>query len=423
MRLLHTSDWHLGQDFYKFDRTYEHQQFLSWLLQTLVEKNVDVLLIAGDVFDVSNPSAQAQRMFFEFLVEARRRSPDLQTIVIAGNHDSGARLEAPAHLLKSFAVTVVGRVTSSRDGLSANDKTNDQFLIPLYSKQQKSSDPAAICLALPFLRAADVQWTDDLLSYPDAIVRAYEQGIAMAREQYGDKIPLIGMGHFHARGGQSSMDSERRLVIGGEEAVLLGSLAEQFAYFALGHLHLPQSVGGHGHVRYSGSPLPMSFSELHYPHQAVLVDLADGRVSVHEPLRVPRAVNILRCPKEVKPFEDALRELSALELPECAVDQQPYLEVPIRLSGPTPDYRVRIEEALKGKPVRLVKITPSRAAASSERTQGPLADLAGLAALRQLDPVLIFSDVHQRKYSTQPDDEIAQAFSQIMRELAEGGEA
>ncbi len=410
MRLLHTSDWHLGQNFHKFDRSTEHRQFLETLTHTLVESQTDVLLIAGDVFDVANPPASAQRLFFEFLVESKRRLPHLKTVVIAGNHDSGARLEAPAELLRTLDVNVVGRVTSTPRGL----QSNEDFLIPIYAETQLQ----CVFVAIPFLRSADVQWPEDSCSYTDAVVRTYRQAIEAARLRFGSNVPLVGLGHMHARGGTSSQDSERPLIIGGEEAVPLTQLGEDFCYFALGHLHLPQSVGGLAHVRYSGSPLPMSFSEIRYPHQMVLVELMpDGHVT-HEILPVRRPVELLRCPKQPADLPEVLDALAELKLPEVGEPEQPYLEVQVRISGPTPDLRRQIENALARKPVRLAKISVSRAGQVDSTKERVRPAIEGLDTLRQLDPLFVFKEIHQREYQHLPDEELLRAFEDALRDVA-----
>ena len=149
MRLLHTSDWHLGQTLHNYERTYEHQCFLDWLLATIVAQEIDALLIAGDVFDTANPSAAAQKQLYRFLQQARARAPQLDIVVIAGNHDSPGRLEAPGPLLEAHGTSVVGHVLRLPDG--AIDL--ERHLIALHDK---SGQVQAWCLAIPFLRPGDV---------------------------------------------------------------------------------------------------------------------------------------------------------------------------------------------------------------------------------------------------------------------------
>ena len=151
MRLLHTSDWHLGQDFYRHDRHFEHKSFLDWLIQVLESEAIDVLLVSGDIFDTSNPSAAAQRMFYDFIRRAHQHCKGLQTIVVAGNHDSPGRIEAPAQLLNEFNVTVVGRVSYEKQKCVSQLP----FIVPL--RRRNEEQMSAVCIALPFLRSADLQ--------------------------------------------------------------------------------------------------------------------------------------------------------------------------------------------------------------------------------------------------------------------------
>ena len=149
MRLLHTSDWHLGQALHSYDRAYEHQCFLDWLIETLVAERVDALLVAGDVFDTANPSSKAQKQLYRFLQQARRRAPALDIVVIAGNHDSPGRLEAPGPLLEDHGTTVIGHVLRGADGAIDIGR----MVVPLHDS---SGAVAAWCLAIPFLRPGDL---------------------------------------------------------------------------------------------------------------------------------------------------------------------------------------------------------------------------------------------------------------------------
>jgi exonuclease SbcD len=268
MRLLHTSDWHLGQSFHQFDRRAEHQAFLDWLLGVLEAEAVDALLIAGDVFDNSNPSAQAQAQLYRFLAEARRRVPQLAIVMTAGNHDSPGRLEAPAPLLSVFDASVIGHVGRQGD----LDAALGRLLVPL---KDAAGREAAWCIAMPFLRPDDlprVEGTDD--PYAAGVAALYRRAFELAAERRQPGQAIVAIGHCHLAGGEVSEDSERRIVIGGAEALPAGIFDPRIAYVALGHLHRAQKIGGDPTRRYCGSPLPMSFSEVGYRHQVVLVDLA-----------------------------------------------------------------------------------------------------------------------------------------------------
>jgi len=414
MRLLHTSDWHLGQTLHNFDRIYEHQCFLDWLVDTLDEERIDVLLIAGDIFDNANPSSIAHRQLYRFLQRARSRVPQLQVVVIAGNHDSPGRLEAPTPLLEAYGTIVVGNVLRGTDG----EADLERLLVPLHDHD---GNVAAWCLAVPFLRPGDVprlraaegdEVTEaaSLDPYLLGTTLLYRQAYALARARATDGQAIIAMGHCHMVDGQSSNDSERRIVIGGAEALPSSMFDPSIAYAALGHLHLAQKVGGRENVRYSGSPLPLSFSEVNYQHQVLRIDLDGSRAGAIAPLFVPRAVALLRVPALPAPLDDALAALEALELdPDLPQQAWPYLEVRVLLDGPEPGLRARIEAALEGKPVRLAKIEPTRKHVPADDTALALS----LDQLAQLQPDEVFRRLWLQKYGAEAPPEQIASFAEL----------
>jgi exonuclease SbcD len=406
MRLLHTSDWHLGQTLHTYDRSYEHQCFLDWLVETIVAEQADALLIAGDVFDNANPSALAQRQLYGFLQQARARAPWLQVLVIAGNHDSAGRLEAPTPLLEMHGTTVVGNVVRGADG--AIDL--ERLLVPL---ADRSGAVKAWCLAIPFLRPGDVPRLDGEPAtdpYLQGIALLYQQAFALARARCADGQAIVAMGHCHMVDGQSSLDSERRIVIGGTDALPAAMFDPSIAYAALGHLHLAQRVGRQEHLRYCGSPLPLSFSEVNYQHQVLRIDLDGCRAREVASIRVPRAVDLLRVPATPAPLAEVLAALEALDLPALPPHAQPYLEVRVLLDGPEPGLRAQIEAAIAGKPVRLAKIEPTRKLA----TAAPEHDALTLDQLAQLRPDDIFKRLYEQRYGEHAPDEQLSAFAELM---------
>jgi exonuclease SbcD len=411
MRLLHTSDWHLGQTLHNFDRTYEHQRFLDWLLETLVAEQADALLIAGDIFDNSNPSAASQRQLYRFLQQARAKMPRLDIVVIAGNHDSPGRLEAPGPLLEAHGTRVVGHVVRNGDG----EIDLERMVVPL-----TGSDGAvkAWCVAVPFLRPGDVprialETSNEgtpIDAYLSGIALLYQQACELARSRCANGEAVLAMGHCHMVGGDSSPDSERRILIGGTEALPATMFDPSIAYAALGHLHLAQKVGKQEHLRYSGSPLPLSFAEIGYQHQVLRIDLDGGKAREIVPLHVPRAVELLRVPPQPAPLKQVIAELVGLDVPEAPLHQQPYLEVRVLLDGPEPSLRAQVEAALEGKPVRLAKIEPTRRVVTSA---GPDTALS-LDQLAQLQPDDIFQRLWRQRFGEEaPADQLA-AFAELM---------
>ena len=417
MRLLHTSDWHLGQTLHNYERSYEHQCFLDWLLETIVAEQADALLIAGDIFDTANPSAAAQKQLYRFLQQARARAPQLDIVVIAGNHDSPGRIEAPGPLLEAHGTSVIGHIV--RDEAGQIDL--DRLIVPLHDRSGKV---AAWCLAVPFLRPGDVprepehepaqesahESTSARDPYLAGIALLYRQAHALAVSRCVPGQAILAMGHCHMVDGQASLDSERRIVIGATEPLPASIFDAGIAYAALGHLHLAQRVGQKEHLRYCGSPLPLSFAETAYRHQVLRVDLADGVAREVTALPVPRAVDLLRVPATPAVLAEALAALAALDLPELPLHQQPYLEVRVLLDAPEPGLRGQIEAALAGKPVRLAKIEPTR----MREGAGEQGAAMSLDQLAQLQPDDIFRRLYQHRFGEDPPEDQLSAFGEIM---------
>lgn len=413
MRIIHTSDWHLGQFLHDFDRAFEHARFLDWLLDTLVAEAADALLVAGDVFDGANPSSAAQALFFDFLGRARQRLPRLTIVVIAGNHDSPARLEAPSPVLASLGIHVVGQVTRTERMASAPVDAS-RLVVPLMGAD---GTVHAWCIAVPFLRMGDVPRTGEdgaADAFPAGVAAVYARALAHAETLRSPGQALVAMGHCHMAGGAVSELSERRILVGGAEALPSAVFAPTLAYTALGHLHLAQRVGGQPSIRYSGSPLPLSFAELHYPHQVLRVDFDGERLAQVTELRVPRFVQLLRVPDVPAAPDVAIAALLALELPARPLESQPYVLVRVELSEPAPDLRQRVEQAIAGKPLRLARIEVSQARKEGDDEAEPGASEVDL---ERLDPMAVFERVHKRAHGTQPSAALRSAFVEVVEQV------
>ncbi len=414
LKIIHTADWHLGQTFFGYDREEEHDAFLSWLVEALVEHEADVLLVSGDVFDVANPSASAQRRFYGFLREANRRSPHLQIVITAGNHDSAARLESPLPLLEELNTSIVGVVRRTAEGVI----DFDALTIPLYNKDGRRE---AWCLAVPYLRQGDYPASEEAQStYAAGIGRMYRQlyDYVDARRKSGEAI--VAMGHLHATGAELTDDDPgERVIKGGLESVSSDAFNTGLAYTALGHIHKAQQIGERSNVCYSGSPLPMSFSEKNYRHRVMLVTIEEGELASIEPLEIPLLVPLRRVPEQPLPPAEVLEKLN--ELPSAEDDRDvpqslwPYVEVRVLLTEPDPGFRQRVEEALTGKAVRLTAILtsyPSHENGGVDGEESPYGDL------RQIDPLQILKDAFHSKYGGELPEDIESLFNEVIRETA-----
>nr|WP_232428179.1 exonuclease SbcCD subunit D C-terminal domain-containing protein [Photobacterium marinum] len=408
MKILHTSDWHLGHQLHGYNRDYEHQTFLDWLAETLEQQQVDALLVAGDIFDTANPPASAWRMLYRFMARLAQTMPKLDVVMIGGNHDSPSKLDAPHELLKAFDLHMVGGIHRDENG----ELDHQRMLVPL---TDKSGEQAAWVLAVPFLRSADLR-TEDLQEDDDRLIKGvetlYAEMTEVARNQKTPEQALIGMGHAYMASGKLSEMSERRVLGGNQHALPVSIFADDISYVALGHLHLAQRVAKQEHIRYSGSPLPLSMSERGYNHQVVLVDLDGDKVTEIEPLPIPRAVDMLKVPGSPAPLEQVLEELKALEVEECPREQQPFLEVHILLDKPQALLREKVLGALEGKAVRLAKITP-------HYRQQEQQDSLNYRRLSEVSPQQVFSLSWSKKYDGEPDEAMAAAFETLLTQLEE----
>ncbi|CAI8883258.1 MULTISPECIES: exonuclease SbcCD subunit D C-terminal domain-containing protein [Pseudomonas] len=407
MRLFHTSDWHLGQNLHGQERDFEHACFLDWLLRQLTHEKPDVLLIAGDIFDTVNPPVKAQERLYDFIVSAHEQNANLTIVMIAGNHDSGSRIELPAPLMRRLRTHALGRVLWLDDG----QLDVERLLLPLPDAKGKVK---AWCLALPFLRPAEVtgaQLGDDYLR---GIGQVHEWLIAAANNKRKKGQALIAISHAHMAGGSVSEDSERSLIIGNAEALPASLFGPSISYVALGHLHKPQKVNGEERIRYSGSPIPLSFSEIGYQHQILDITL-DGEALVKvEPRLIPRAVNLQRLGPA--PLADLLVQLK--DLPDidllADVQRQPWLEVRVRLNEPQPDLRHQVETALQGKAVRLVRIAAEYAGNGGA---GSADDGSALVELDQLSPQELFSRAWQDTYGNEVDEQTLKDFAVLLQDV------
>jgi exonuclease SbcD len=343
MRILHTADWHLGARLVERDRLPEHAAFLDWLIDTLRSEKIDALLISGDVFDAANPPQDAVALYFDFL----KRLADLKTVktvITGGNHDSASHLNAPRELLRHFEVHVFGHAGNNIVDLGG-----------------------AIIAAVPFLRERDLRQA----AAGETITAVHEQVRAAIRAHYAVQLaacreiaqgrPVIAMGHLTVLGATTS-DSERDIHIGN-----LGSVGADiftgFDYTALGHLHRPQRVAGQETVRYSGSPIPLSFSEAADAKSVVIIETqSEGNTAeVKTPqssesksssqrfshlsgvkiqtLEVPTSVRLIRATVN--------RATLATELQ--TVPAGSWAEITVKLDAPEPDLDRQVREAAAGR--------------------------------------------------------------------------
>lgn len=349
MKLLHTSDWHIGRTLYGRKRYEEYEAFLIWLAETIQQNEINALLVAGDIFDTSAPSNRAQELYYRFLCRVAASSCR-HVVVVAGNHDSPSFLNAPKELLKALDVHVIG---------SSTEASEDEVLV-LCNEQDT---PELIVCAVPYLRDRDIRVAeagesveDKERKLIDGIRNHYATVAAQAeqkREELGTDIPIVAMGHLFTAGGQTvDGDGVRELYVGSLAHVTAGIFPACFNYVALGHLHVPQKVNGLETIRYSGSPLPMGFGEAKQQKSVCQVEFHSTAASVRL-IDVPVFLKLERVKGDWNAISNRIFELSA-------TDSQGWLEVIYDGTEVIGDLRERLEAAISGTQMEILRIKNNR---------------------------------------------------------------
>jgi exonuclease SbcD len=395
MRILHTADWHLGARLVERDRLPEHAAFLDWLIDTLRNEKIDALLVSGDVFDAANPPQDAVALYFDFL----KRLADLKTVkavITGGNHDSASHLNAPRELLKRFDVHVFGHA-------------GENNVVDL---------GGAVVAAVPFLRERDLRQA----TAGETITAVHEQVRAAIRAHYATQLAacrdlaqgrlVIAMGHLTVLGATTS-DSERDIHIGNLGAVG-ADLFNGFDYTALGHLHRPQKVAGIETIRYSGSPVALSFSEAADAKSVVILDLQNHSTA---PILLPtkaldrqenggRRIEIQTLPiPATRQLIRANVNRATLTADLQAVPGGSWAEITVKLDAPEPDLDRQVREAAAGR-FEVLKVLADlpATAATPWQSSGP--------ALHDLQPRDVFRELLQEKQL--PSEELSAAFDELL---------
>lgn len=349
MKILHTSDWHIGRALNGRKRYAEHEAFLNWLGQLIEDENIDAVLIAGDVFDNATPSNYAQELYYRFLCRVAGLS-GCQVVVIGGNHDSPSFLNAPQEMLKLLRVHVLG---------SAAVNPADE-VIALFDAQ---GQPGLLVCAVPYLRDADIRLSEAGENAEDkerktleGIKNHYRQvyeAARCARERLQKPLPIAVLGHLFVAGGQTvDGDGVRQLYVGSLSQVGKDIFPDEIDYLALGHLHVPQRVGGSDLMRYCGSPLPMGFGEAGQEKSVVLVDFAKPVPEVS--LRAVPVFQELRALRGDWPLLSAkINELKSAK-------SDAWLEIVYDAAEIIGDLRERLEEAVQATDLAILSIKNSR---------------------------------------------------------------
>lgn len=404
MKVLHTADWHLGQRFCQEERTGEHQHFLFEQLLPLIQREaIDNLVIAGDVFDTGSPSNAALDLYYSFLA-ALRDTPCRHVVVVGGNHDSPATLQAPQAVLRHLGVTVIADVP--------DDPAEQVFTLT-----DSAGRPALAVVAVPYLRERHLG-LNTAGKTPDDIAAQIRHGIARHYAALAERaaphraagLPVLATGHLFAAG-LARTEGMRDVQVGNLGMIGAECFPEIFDYVALGHIHKPQVVGGQAHIRYSGSPVPLAFDEVDLPRRVVVLTFgaAPGRPVIEEKLLTLKR-RLLRFAGTPEAIGQHLRSFAAVpdELPAWfGVDVTDW-------DGLTPlagTALIREAELERAADLRVLRIGPPAGTRA--------ATLAGAAAqgrhLRDLTETEVFEELlKQKKLASEPADALRRTFGELL---------
>jgi exonuclease SbcD len=403
MRLLHTSDWHLGQHFMGKSRQAEHQALIAWLLEQVEAQAVDAVLVAGDIFDTGTPPSYARELYNQLVVRLNKAGVAL--LLLGGNHDSVATLSESRELLAHLGTTVIAA--------THEDPATQIIVLP-----QRNGEPGCIVCAIPFVRPRDVLQSqagqsaeDKQLSLQTAIQEHYATVFAAAVERqaslaaqlgpnFGRQLPIVATGHLTTVGASTS-ESVREIYVGALEAFPTSAFPAA-DYIALGHIHRPQKVGGLEHIRYCGSPIPLGFDEAKQTKEMLLVDVDFNGLKAITVLPVPRFQSLVAVSGNLETLAGAIGSAAAQGTQECPA----WLEVTVAEDDYLADLPARIEALTEGWPVEVLRIRRQRGNAAARL------DAAASETLDELSPHDVFA---RRLEQEQLSDEMRQALSERYR--------
>ena len=409
LKVLHTADWHLGQRFYEYDRKNEHQKFLDWLRRIIKDREIDLLIIAGDIFDTSAPSASSQQLFYDFLYKLTLLPKKVRVIIIAGNHDGASRLEAPSQLMNILNISVIGSV-KKKDG----EIELSQMIIDL---KDDNDETEAYVVAVPFLRQGDYPVVKDAdNTYTAGVAKLYAILFDEVNKISDKDIPVIGVGHLHCA--TASLSDSEKGIRGGLEMVDDDSVDVGYDYIGFGHIHKSQRISGKDHIRYSGSPIPMSFSEVNYKHKIIEIDF-DGKDKTIDEIEIPRSVDLIRIGTPENPVDkdSALNKLK--DIPEISNNQNdvsdkefPFLEINILLETPDLYLANTIKELVE---TRCVRLASSRVYYKKGEIQEDII-FDNIEQFQEISPVDMLNKIYSKRYSSEIPENILSLFDEAVHE-------
>lgn len=400
MKILHTSDWHLGHTLYNYDRSLEQQAFLKQLARIAAEEKPDAMVVSGDIYHYSTPSATTQKMYTDGMLEIHRACPEMTIVVTAGNHDSSSKLEIDSNLWNHFGVRVVGNIERNQEEVNL-----EKHIVEV---KDKEGNLKGYIIAVPHVYPQNFPMLDTETPREERQTRFFQALQDEVKKINMKGLPVVLMAHLSIEGSDRTGHDE---TVGGIEYVPIGSMGEGYDYLALGHIHCPQNIKGNGrHARYCGTPLPVSFDET-YPHSVSIVEIRRGEEPQIRTVEIENSMPLVTLPKEAASFEEAIKLLE--EYPD---DKPAYIRLNVLIKDYlAPDCNERASNAVKGKSCKYCYIKSNREKqASNDKTRH-----ISIQEMQEMSPLEIAQLYYLEAEGEEMDEELCELMNVAVQKVKE----
>ena len=411
MKIIHTSDWHIGQTLYNYSREEEHIYFFNQLKNIIIEEKPDALVVSGDVFHSATPTVVSQRLYYHYLVELSKLDDDLQIIIVAGNHDSPSRLEAPRELWNAFNVSVIGSLDFYKDA-EAGELSYDVSKIEVPIK--RNNEIIGWILAIPYINPGNYPSLKENDSYSNRVLSLYNdlKNNFKSHSQYNVNQHIIATGHFTLNGANTKGHDR---MVGGLESVNAEEISSltDIDYWALGHIHHPQYVGNNKKMRYSGSPFAMNFNE-DYEHSVSIVEMENHNVNVRV-LEIEPLIPLLDFPTKPESYDDAERLEDVMDKLVDVLDKELYIRIHLKSDLSLSELEnAMIMDRFKDKKARYCGVQiylPTKTDLGSNKT------IRTIEEFKSISPFELGCSVYEKKNNAEMPEEMKLMFKEVCDEV------
>ncbi|WP_291528063.1 exonuclease SbcCD subunit D [Bacteroides sp. UBA939] len=398
MKILHTSDWHLGHTLYNYDRSPEQQAFLNQLTRIVAEEKPDAMVVSGDIYHYSTPSATTQRMYTDGMLEIHRACPEMIIVVTAGNHDSSSKLEIDSNLWNHFGVKVVGNIERTQEEVNL-----EKHIIEVRDKEEILK---GYIIAVPHVYPQNFPMLDTETPREERQARFFQALLDEVEKINTDSLPVVLSAHLSIEGSDRTGHDE---TVGGIEYIPISSMGEGYDYLALGHIHCPQNIKGNGrHARYCGTPLPVNFDET-YPHSVSIVEIRKHEEPEIRTIEIENPMPFVTLPKEAVAFDEAMKLLE--EYPD---DKPAYIRLNVLIKDYlAPDCNERASGAVKGKRCKYCYIKSNREKLASEDKVRHIS----IQEMQEMSPLEIAKLYYQEAEGEEMDEELCELMNAAVQSV------